>query len=256
MISSLASKVRDLKLLEESKQLPAARELAIHIKTVTPNTILASSRLQNLRFYLRNNGYDDEFIKQTRIPEITISAQKERDSAGELRDAAPMTIPAYFSLRNVSDRISQMPREEAATIPDVCDVMVALAMRPSEVTTLHVSKDGVTGYSKGTTHEPRPLASFCIEDWKQAEDLLFWIRKSLALKSSLNPASSSGAKIFKKFLNSVGIDKLSTLRKIGADYTGDMLGTGTIASKIAYMRLALRHSDASHPSSVEFYGRI
>ena len=259
---TLTSMVHKLKLIEnDEERLEAAKSLAAKIVEESPDADLASKRLTNMRQFMRNELMDEEFIKKTRLPKVTIAGEKLRNNAGRLRNTQPIVIPTIFRLEKVADRISRLPAE-MCSILDVCDIMIALSLRPIEVMNLHVTEQGCTGYAKGKTDEPRQFVSFCLDDYKRAEELLEWVRRNIQMHPSLNPAGAGGKKAFTKFLHSIAEEsnttplKISYLRKIGSTYVGRVYGTGTIGSSIGWMRLALRHSDANHPSSAEFYGSI
>ncbi|CAG8554286.1 12250_t:CDS:2 [Dentiscutata erythropus] len=86
----------------------------------------------------------------------------------------------HFTLESVKERLDVYDVKTSPDLQSLADVMIMLCIRPAELTTLHITDTGVTGYAKnrGQPDIPRKFRSM-EKDQKQAKELLTWIQNSV-----------------------------------------------------------------------------
>jgi hypothetical protein len=256
----------------EDKQAEATR-FTEHIIQNTVGATLQSSRLGNVRKALKELNASQEIIDSMKVPEITIEANDKASNKSANRivkrlqteitgvdtslddddtQDEPVSIPDYFSLQNVYDRLIAYDTTQHPTLGAVVDVMILWNTRPAEIMTLSVTDDSMaTGYVKA---ENLPRLTITFLPLQQAKKYLNWIQ---SFKETL-PSPTKDGKKYRQFLEQFPGLKIKTLRVIGAEYAAYCNTSNpdhtTDKELMALRRIALRH--LPQQSSAEYYSVI
>ncbi|CAG8811870.1 12707_t:CDS:2, partial [Gigaspora rosea] len=133
-----------------------------------PNANAGSSRLSRLRRELRNLGASFEIIKATKFPDITKEANEIQKNRRKYVEAfEKIDYPDHFTLESVKERLDKYDISTPPDLQALADVMIMLCIRPSELTSLHITDAGVTGYAKnrGQPDIPRNL-----DHWRKTKN--------------------------------------------------------------------------------------
>ncbi len=240
-------------MLMQPEQRPAAVRALVERAKASPTLQLAGSRMQYLRRALKLYEAPAELAAIARVPEITRKFNDlQLSKAIEVADD-PIQIPAGFELKRVAKRLREYKTSEQPTPTALHDVMIAGAMRPSEVERLSVAKSHgrwmASGYSKARDARPRLFLSFIAPD--RFSELLGWIQAGIRGGVLESPMRTSANYHFKRAHDGA---TMRILRQLGAKYTADSVVYQSDASRAKAARKALRHKPEMPPS--ERYARI
>ncbi|RHZ85709.1 hypothetical protein Glove_62g16 [Diversispora epigaea] len=153
-------------------------------------------------------------------------------------------------LESVKERLDAYDVETSPDCLALADITIMLCLRLAEVTTLHITDAGVTGYAKnrGQPDIPRKFRSL-EKNQERAKELLTWLQNTISSGKMGNPGKP-GVKWFNRYLKPYGLIP-QHLRKMGAVYGAVVHGAGNSGRLMTLAGQCLRHNPDSITSPTQ-----
>ncbi|CAG8783350.1 5675_t:CDS:2 [Gigaspora margarita] len=205
------------RLLRDKLSIRDIRAEAYALALSAKNANAGSSLLSRLRKELRNLGALPTIVEATKFSDFTEEANKIQKNNRKRAEANRIDYPDEFILESVKERLDAYDLKTSPNYWAFADVIVMLCIRPAELTTLHITDAGVTGYVKNQGNPGKP-----------------------------------GVKWFNRFLKEYSLIP-KYLRKLGAVYSAVVHKAENPGHIMTIAGECLRHSPDNHTSSVQNY---